>query len=118
MPEATRATDTGRGMDHNGCDATVVLTTTGSVPAGGRATFALPIGAHASSESVSVIEGSNATVVFEGGTFVVGAATGIAAARMNQEDRHVYIETGSGTYNFSVLAQGMTERIPELLDAL
>ena len=105
-------------MDHNGCDATVVLTTTGSVPAGGRATFALPIGAHASSESVSVIEGSNATVVFEGGTFVVGAATGIAAARMNQEDRHVYIETGSGTYNFSVLAQGMTERIPELLDAL
>ena len=57
-------------------------------------------------------------VLFEGGTFVVGSATGIAAARMNQEDRHVYIETGSGTYNFSVLAQGMTERIPELLDAL
>ena len=86
-----------------------MLTAKGSVPVGGRASFVLPVGPHTNGGTVAVTEGAAGAVVFEGGKFVPGAAAGIAAASMNEEDRHLYIETGSGAYDFSVLAQASSQ---------
>lgn len=90
-------------MEHNGCDAQVLLTTKGTVPVGGRATFVLPIGPRANTSSVAVTEGPSDTTVFTHGRFIAGAASGIANASIDNGDGHVHIETGSGTYFFSVL---------------
>lgn len=104
-------------MSEDSCDATVVLSVKGTVPVSGRASFVLPIGTATSRAAgdIAVTEGStNSTFVFEGGNFVAGAALGVTAAAMDSDGAHTRVQTGSGSYEFSVVvARSRSGRVIE-----